>query len=121
VEFIEHRLRVHLERLSEEIVQVDLVGFVNARDGYRAAVTGFTGASGSAHFFLFAVSLDHGASSGGHINLLSVCPVLERGVVRDEGSRPLVGVVDHIFVHTVLKVFLLVCVEEKVKTGEVTK
>ena len=121
MKFVEHRLRVHLEGLSEEIVKVDLVGFVNARDGNRAAVTWFAGARGSAHFFLFAVSLDHGACSSGHVDLLCVCPVLERGVVRDEGGRPLVGVVDHIFVYTVLEVFLLVCVEEKVKTREVTK
>jgi hypothetical protein len=42
-------------------------------------------------------------------------------MVRDEGRCPLVWIVNHIFVHTVFEVFLLVRIEEKIQTGEVTK
>lgn len=121
MEFIKHRLGVHLKRLCEQVVQVHFVCFVNARDGNRAAVTGLAGTRGSAHFFLFTVSLNHSTCSGSHIDLFSVSPVFKCGMVRDEGRCPLVWIVNHIFVHTVFEVFLLVRIEEKIQTGEVTK
>ena len=121
MKFIKQRLGVHLKRLCEEIVQVDFVCFVDARDSNRAAVTGLTGARGSTQFFLFTVSLNHCTCSGSYIDFFSVSPVFKCGMVRDESSCPLVGIVNYIFVHTILEVFLLVRIKEKVQTGEVTK
>ena len=40
MQFVEHGLRLCLERLREQIVQILLILLVNASDGDRAAIAG---------------------------------------------------------------------------------
>lgn len=109
------------EGRREQVVQVDLVGFVDARNGNGASIALLAGAGGSALLFVLAVGLNGIAGLGGHVDHFCLLPVLERGVVRHEGCRPLVWVVNNISVRAVLEVFLLTGVKEQVKGGQVAE
>ena len=59
---------MRLESRCEQIVEVDLISLVDARDGDGASVTLLAGASGSTLLLLFAIFLDGVTSLGSHVD-----------------------------------------------------
>ena len=70
MQFVEHGFRVDLEGGGEQVVQVDFVGLVDARNGNRASVTLLAGTRGRTLFLVFAVGLNGVAGLGCHVDHL---------------------------------------------------
>ena len=122
MELVEHRFRVCLERLREQIVQIHFVCLINARNRDRAPIAGATHPCGRALCILrSALCLNGRCCLSLRVCHLSQLPVLEGGMACGELCDPDTWASNHFLVHTVLKVFLLMRVKEQVKTGKVTE
>lgn len=105
---------MNFEGGGEQVVKVDFVRLVDARNGDGAAVALLAGAGCRALFLVFAVSLNGVTSPGSDVDHLGHLPVFESCVVCHEGCSPLVRVVNHVLVRAILEVFLLTGIEEQV-------
>ena len=113
---------MHFECLCEQIIEVHLVGLVDARDGDGAAVAGFAGARGLTLLFLAGtVSLHGGGCLSLCIGHFCALPVLEGWVRGREIGHPSAWMLDNLPVDTVFVIFLLVGVQEEIQTGEVAE
>ena len=113
VEAIKHVLAVRLESCSEQIVQVGLIGEVDSRDGRRASITLVLGDTTS--------GINSRSDRSFNLGLGVLLPVLEGRVLLHESRHPLVGVLDDVRVDTVLEILLHVCIEEKIKAGNIAE
>ena len=118
VKSVKHGLRMGFECRSEESVEISLIGLVDARDSDRATVaSGARPRSGTA-FLLCATSVLDGFSCRcTNLQFIVSFPVLESSMIGREVCNPLAWMGHNLLIHTVLEVFLLVCVEEQIKTG----
>lgn len=107
---------MRLERLGEQIIEVDLVSLVDAGEGDGARVARRT---------VLRLARARGCDGGGGLPLcvshLGLLPVLEGRVRSGEVCDPGVGAFEHSAIDTILMVLLLVSIEEEIEAGQVAE
>ena len=121
MQLVEHQLRLSLERLGKEIVQILLILLVDARNCDRTTITGRAGARGHAFCRISAAVLNSRACITTFIDQLVCIPILECRMLRRERCKPLVRVAHDLLVYAVFVVFLSLRIEEEIKTGQVAE
>ena len=122
VKSVKHGFRVGLKCSCEERVEIGLIRLVDARDSDRAAIAGGAGSrSGTTVLVSAAVILDGISCCCTNFQFIVSFPVLESCMIGRKVGNPLTGMGDNLLVHTVLEIFLLVGIEEQIKTGQVAE
>ena len=122
VKSVKHGFRVCLKCGCEKRVEIGFIGLEDAWDSDWAAIAWRAGAcSGAAVLVKTALFLNSISSQCTDLQFVGRVPVLESCVISSEISNPLAGMGHNLLIHTVLEIFLLMGVEEQVKTGQVAE